>query len=145
MQNINIILALFNRERRFRINIEKDSWRKGTLASKIKGGIGAGIYCTELDLRQPFKLRDSIFQAEELASNLRGQPTNNQSFKLVWHIGQKCQGSSRECRQNQATSLPLGARSHVIVGNENVINTEKLKHCLYGDLNRSMARKIKTR
>nr|AMS38355.1 hypothetical protein [Bactrocera tryoni] len=88
--NTDYMIPLFNWERRFKVNIEKDGWRKGMLAtrntlniytdgSKMDDGVGAGIYCPELGIRQPFKLPDhcSIFQAEvfaiakaaELASN----------------------------------------------------------------------------
>lgn len=66
-------------------------------------GVVAGLFCSKLGIRRPFKLLDhcSIFQAKgfiigkvaELASQKitaeSGQPNSNQANKVVSHIGQK--------------------------------------------------------
>uniref|UniRef100_A0A034VQV0 Uncharacterized protein n=1 Tax=Bactrocera dorsalis TaxID=27457 RepID=A0A034VQV0_BACDO len=111
---------VFNWERRFKVNVEKDGWCKRMLAthntiniytngSKMDDGVGAKIYYPELGIRQPFKMPDhcSTCQAEvfaivkvtQLASNASAgnskvniyvEGQDNQDSNHVSHFGQKC-------------------------------------------------------
>ncbi|XP_017465837.1 PREDICTED: uncharacterized protein LOC108358852 [Rhagoletis zephyria] len=76
--------------RRFKATVKEGGWRMSTRpagvtyniytdGSKMADGVGAGVYCAELDLRQPFKLPEycSIFQAEVFAVGKAAEIASN--------------------------------------------------------------------
>ena len=80
------------------------------------------------------------------SQHLRRQLSSNEASNLVLHISQKClgkQGSGGEYRQEQAIRMDEIAKSGVRLSSDNVTDIDKPMHCLYDDLNKSMARKVK--
>jgi len=89
-----------------------DDWKTGrdqtqhlniyTDGSKMEGGVGAGLYCTDPELGLSYKLPSdcSIFQAEvfairksaEVAQLVRGQPSGDKILAVLNGQFQKCNG-----------------------------------------------------